>query len=88
MNRTYAKGVTWCYMSYTIQWRIKGTETGVPTLLLRQTEAKISFDEGPSLTLESGQGLDEFKIFTNLCTLINPLPIQNCNLHFLVADHY
>ena len=54
MNRTYAKGVTWCYMSYTIQWRIKGTETGVPTLLLRQTEAKISFDEGPSLTLESG----------------------------------
>ena len=25
-----------------------------PTMLLRQTEAEINFDEGPSLTLESG----------------------------------
>ena len=41
-------------MSNTTKWRIKGTETGGPTLLLRQTEAEVSFDEGPSLTLESG----------------------------------
>ena len=41
-------------MSNTTEWRIKGTETGGPTLFLRQTEAEISFDEGPSLTLESG----------------------------------
>ena len=54
INRTYAKGITWCYMSYTTQWRIKGTETGGPTMLLRQTEAEINFDEGSSLTLESG----------------------------------
>ena len=42
-------------MSYTTKWRIKGTETGGPTMLLRQTEAEINFDEGPSLTLESNK---------------------------------
>ena len=51
-----------CYMD--TQWRIKGTETeagkgaeaetGDPTLLLSQTEAKINLQEGPSLILESG----------------------------------
>ena len=41
-------------MSYTTQWPIKGTETGSPIMLLRQTEDEINFDEGPSLTLESG----------------------------------
>ena len=53
------------------QWRIKGTkaeaETRGPTLLLSQTEAKINLHEGPSLILESGEGMDELKILTNLC---------------------
>ena len=65
----------------TTQCPIKGTETEAetwgPTLFLRQTEAKVNFDEGPSLIFESGKGLDELKIFTNLCSLNNPLPTPN-----------